>query len=197
MSLELCDELPGGFGWREPGFLERTSHALELGGGVFVFDPVDVEGIDEQIRALGEPEAVFQLLGRHDRDCAVVAARLGVPHLRMAVQEPDARFELVRIAWNPVWKEVAFWAPERRALVVGDALGTVGYFTARGEAVGVHPLLRMRPPRELGELAPRHVLCGHGRGIHGEGAALALEEALTTARRRIPSWLAGQVRRKR
>jgi hypothetical protein len=197
VSFELCDELEGGFGWTEAGFLERTSHALELGGRVFVFDPVDVPGIDERIVALGEPEAVVQLLDRHDRDCATVAARLGVPHVRMRAPGPDERFELICVAWNPVWKEVAFWAPGRAALVVGDALGTAGYFPAPGERLGVHPLLRLRPPHALGRLSPRHVLCGHGAGIHGEEAALVLEEALTTARRRTPRWLAGQVRRKR
>jgi hypothetical protein len=197
VSVELCDELEGGFGWIEPGFLGRASHALELEGSVFVFDPVDAPGLAEGIRDLGEPEAVVQLLDRHDRDCAAVAARLGVPHMRMAIGEGEGRFELLRIAWSPVWKEVAFWEPRRRALVVGDALGTVRYFTAPGEALAVHPFLRLRPPRALAGLAPKHVLCGHGRGIHGDGAALALAEALTTARRRIPRWLAGQVRRKR
>jgi hypothetical protein len=197
LSLELCDELEGGFGWTEPGFLERTSHALELEGGVYVFDPVDLPGIDERIAALGRPEAVVQLLDRHDRDCASVAARLAVPHLRMQTEMPDERFELIRVAWSPVWKEVAFWAPGRAVLVVGDALGTAAYFTAPAERLAVHPFLRIRPPRALGRLAPRHVLCGHGAGIHGDEAALALEEALTTARRRAPRWLAGQVRRKR
>jgi hypothetical protein len=195
LSLELCDELDGAFGWIEPGFLVRTSHALELGGGVLVFDPVDADGIDDRVRSLGKPEAVVQLLDRHNRDCATIAARLGVPHLRMKV--PDERLEVVRVAWNRVWKEIAVWAPERKVLVVGDALGTRGYFTAPGECLGVHPVLRLSPPRALRGLPVEHVLCGHGAGIHGDGAALALEEALATARRRIPRWLAGQARRKR
>jgi hypothetical protein len=197
LSLELCDGFEGGFGWTEPGFLERTSHAVEVGGAVLVFDPVDVPGIDERIRGLGEPEAVVQLLDRHGRDSAAVAARLGVPHLRM---ELGAHFEggrLVRIVWNRVWKEVAFWDPERRVLVVGDALGTVGYFTAPGEAIGVHPRLRLRPPRHLGELGPEHILCGHGAGVHGPAAAAALGEALATSRRRLPRALASSLRRRK
>jgi hypothetical protein len=197
LSLELCDELQGGFGWSEPGFLHRTSHALSVRGGVLLFDPVDADGLDEGVRALGEPAAVIQLLDRHNRDCAQVAVRLGVPHLRMTRGGLEGGFELLRIAWNRVWKEVAFWEPERRVLLVGDTLGTVGYFTAPGERLGVHPFLRLRPPAALAGLEPRHVLCGHGEGIHGDEAALALQEALTTARRRIPGWLAGQVRRKR
>jgi hypothetical protein len=197
LSLELCDEFEGGFGWTEPGFLQRTSHALEVGGAVLVFDPVDLPGIDERIRALGEPEAVVQLLDRHERDSAALATRLGVPHLRMELGASVSRGRLMPIASNRFWQEVAFWEPKRRVLVVADALGSVGYFTAPGEAIGVHPVLRLRPPRFLADLTPRHVLCGHGEGIHGDEAALRLEEALTTARRRIPRWLAGQVRRKR
>ncbi|HEY7004657.1 MAG TPA: hypothetical protein VH281_10265 [Gaiellaceae bacterium] len=197
MTLELCDEFEGGFGWSEPGFLERTSHALEIEGRVFLLDPIDAPGLDEQIGALGDPEAVVQLLDRHERDCAAVAGRLGVPRLRVPREAPDRPFGLIRLTWSPVWREVAFWEPRRDVLVVGDALGTSRYFTAAGEALGVHPLLRPWPPRALAGLAPRHVLCGHGLGIHGDEAALALAEALTTARRRIPRWLAGQVRRKR
>ena len=196
MSFELCDELEGGFGWTEPGFLARTSHALEVEGTVLVFDPVDVPGLDERIRALGEPEAVVQLLDRHERDAAVVASRLGVPHLRMELGGSAASGRLVQIVWNRFWKEVAFWEPQGRVLVVADALGTVAYFTAPGEAIGVHPVLRLRPPRALGELEPEHILCGHGAGVHGSAAAPALREALATSRRRLPRALVSSLRRR-
>ena len=195
MSLELCDELDGGFGWTEPGFLARTSHAVEVDGTALVFDPFDAPGLDERIRALGRPEAVVQLLDRHERDCSLIAERLGVPHLRMRLASSTPG-ELVRVAWTRVWKEVAFWEPTRRILVVGDALGTVGYFTAPGEAIGIHPFLRLRPPRMLAELEPEHILCGHGAGVHGPEAALALREALATSRRRLPRALLGGLRRK-
>jgi len=197
LRLELCDGFEGGFGWTDPGFLMRTSHALEVGGGVLVFDPVDMPGIDERIHALGEPEAVVQLLDRHERDSAAVAARLGVPRLRMELGAQGERGRLVRIVWNRIWKEVAFWEPERRVLVVGDALGTVGYFTAPGEAIGVHPFLRLRPPRDLGKLEPEHILCGHGAGVHGPAAAAALCEALVTSRRRLPRALVSGLRRRK
>ena len=82
-------------------------------------------------------------------------------------------------------------------LVVADALGTVGYFTAPGEAIGVHPVLRLRPPRSLGELEPEHILCGHGAGVHGPAAAGALHEALATSRRRLPRALANGLRRRK
>jgi hypothetical protein len=197
LSLEICDEFEGGFGWTEPGFLQRTSHAVVAGDAVLVFDPVDVPGVDERIRALGQPAAVVQLLDRHERDSAALAARLRVSHLRMELGGSGSRGRLVPVVWNRFWKEVAFWEPERRVLVVADALGSASYFTAPGEAIGVHPILRLRPPGLLADLAPRHVLFGHGEGIHGDEAALRLDEALTTARRRIPAWLAAQIRRKR
>ena len=76
-------------------------------------------------------------------------------------------------------------------------LGTVGYFTAPGEAIGVHPLLRLRPPRDLGELEPEHILCGHGAGVHGPAATAALREALATSRRRLPRALASGLRRRK
>ena len=196
MSFTLCDEFDGGFGWTEPGFLARASHALEVRGAVLVFDPVDMPEIDERIRALGKPDAVVQLLDRHERDSVAVAERLGVPHLRMELGGSAARGRLRQIVWNRLWREIAFWEPERRVLVVGDALGTVGYFAAPGEAIGVHPLLRLWPPRILEELEPEHILCGHGAGVHGPAAARALREALATSRRRLPRALAGSLRRK-
>jgi hypothetical protein len=103
--------------------------------------------------------------------------------------------EIVPLARSRFWKEVAAWVPELRALVVGDALGTVGYFRAPGEQLGVHPLLRFRPPKTLGRYEPRHILCGHGSGIHGDDAPEALQEALRTARRRLPKAWLGALRR--
>jgi hypothetical protein len=197
LSLELSDALDGGFGWTEPGFLARTSHALEVDGAVLVFDPLDAPGLDERLRALGRPEAVVQLLDRHERDCSLVAERLSVPHLRMRLETSSSRGELARIVWNRLWKEVAFWEPTRRILVVADALGTVGYFIAPGERLGVHPFLRLRPPRSLAGLEPEHILCGHGAGVHGPAAAAALHEALATSRRRLPRALASSLRRRK
>jgi hypothetical protein len=71
-------------------------------------------------------------------------------------------------------------------LVCGDALGTVPhYFALDGERLGVHPLLRLTPPRQLARREPEHVLCGHGAGVH-EHAAQAVREALEHSRRRAP-----------
>jgi hypothetical protein len=58
----------------------------------------------------------------------------------------------------------------------------------------VHPLLRLLPPRALDRLAPAHVLCGHGEGIHGADAGCLFHEALRDSRRGIPRWLGGLAR---
>jgi hypothetical protein len=190
--MRLVDEFEGGFGWQadEPEFARRTSHAVRDGDGVWLFDVVDADGLDERVRALGEPAGVVQLLDRHGRDCAAVADRLGVP-LHVTPRGSSAPLPTLRVAWIRGWHEVAAFVDER-VLVVGDALGTARYFCAPGERLGVHPLLRPFPPRSLGRLSPERVLCGHGAGLH-DGAADALSEALRTARRRIPRWLMGSI----
>ena len=186
--MRLCDETDWGFGWLQEERLARTSHALRAEGRVWVFDPVDSPGVEERIRALGEPAGVIQLLDRHRRDCAALAGRLGVPvHETPFEGVPGAPFDPVPIVRHRLWREVALWWPEEKVLLCGDALGTVGYFVARGELLGVHPLLRLVPPRALSRFAPRHVLCGHGAGVQGDEAAPALADALSTARRRLPA----------
>ena len=185
----FCDESEWGFGWIDAGDrMRRTSHALLADGRVWIVDPVDGEGVDERIRALGEPGGVLQLLDRHDRDCAAFAARLGVPHHVVPLGRlKGVPFEFLLVRKGRFWKESALWWEAERVLCVADALGTLPYFCAPGETLGVHPLLRPIPPRKrLGGVSPRHVLCGHGEGVHGDQAEAAFREALSTARRRLP-----------
>ena len=193
----VCDETDWGFGWIAAGPMKRTSHALLAGSRVWIVDPVDSAGVDERIRALGSPGGVIQLLDRHDRDCAAFAARFGVPHHFVPLGRLDGvPFEFLLVRKSRLWKETAFWWHEERVLCVADALGTIPPFAARGETLGLHPLLRLIPPRErLGGVSPRHVLCGHGEGVHGAEAESAFREALATARRRIPRMLASLVSR--
>jgi hypothetical protein len=187
VTARFCDETEWGFGWIQAERLARCSHALRAEGRVWVFDPVDSPGVEERIRGLGEPAGVIQLLDRHGRDSAALAERLGVPrHETPFDGVPGAPFDPVAIVRHRFWREVALWWPEERVLICADALGTVGYFVAPGERLGVHPLLRLVPPRALSRFAPRHVLCGHGEGVHGDETASALAEALATARRRLP-----------
>lgn len=168
--------------WVEDEFLQRASHALLAGGGTWLVDPVDNPRVDELDGVVG----VIQLLGRHKRDCAAIARRLGVQHVALP-RAPIAPFTFLPIGRH----EVALWWDEERVLVCGDALGTAGYFRAGGERLGVHPLLRLRPPRF--DVRPDVVLCGHGHGVF-EDADAALREAIRTSRRRIPQQFVSAVR---
>jgi hypothetical protein len=187
--VRFCDEQDFGFGWLdddEP--MRRSSHALAA-DGVWLVDPVAWPEAEQRALALGEPRGVVQLLDRHNRDCAALAERLGVPHhLVPTARIADAPFEFLHVLSNRFWREVALWWPEQRVLVCADALGTVSYFRAPGERVGVHPFLRLRPPRALRRVYPEHILTGHGEGVHDEASA-ALHEALRMSRRRLPAAL--------
>ena len=186
--MQLCDEFDGGFGWLQDERMQRASHALLADGRVWAIDPVDEDGLDERLLALGEPGGVIQLLDRHNRDSAAVAARLGVP---LHYLDAPAPFEAIRLGTPPKWNEVALWWPERKVLVCADALGSVPkYFCAPGERLGVHPLLRLFPPRRLARLDPERVLVGHGAGVH-EDATAAMRDALAGSRRRLVPYLRG------
>jgi hypothetical protein len=56
---------------------------------------------------------------------------------------------------------------------------------AGDESLGVHPALRLTPPRRLRRFSPERLLVGHGAGVH-EDASAVLEDALSGARARAP-----------
>jgi hypothetical protein len=186
--VRVVDELSDAFGWLQDERMQRASHALAADGRVWLFDVVDDPGLDARVGELGEPAGVVQLLDRHARDCRAVAQRLGVAHHVVPRDLPGSPFELRPVVRSRWWREAALWWPERRILLVADALGTIPFFCAGAEPAGVHPFLRLRPPRSLRGLEPEHLLVGHGEGVHHRPAALG--SALRTARRRIPRWLA-------
>jgi hypothetical protein len=188
--FRYCDESALGFSWSVEEAMTRTSHALVADRSVWLVDPVDWPEAIERVRSLGKPAAVLQLLDRHNRDCASVAAQLGVPHLVAPAAVPDSPFEVVEVRRSKRWQEIALWWPEARALVVAEALGTNRFFTGRRTAVGVHLLLRLTPPKMLARFEPEHLLVGHGDGIHGQQAAAALRGALRRSRRDLPRLLA-------
>ncbi len=176
--------------------MQRASHAL-VGPdrAVWVIDPVDVEGLDGRIAALGQPTAVVQLLDRHRRDCAAVADRLGVELVKLPFDGlASSPFEVIAISRSRWWREVALWWPEQRLLVIAEALGTCRFFRSGEEPVGVHPLRRVRPPRGLAALGPLHLLCGHGRPIEGPEVAASIEDAVANAGRRIPGAVRALIR---
>jgi hypothetical protein len=174
-----------GLSWTEPGPMDRTAHALNDEGHVWLIDPFEDEAALDEVAALGEPAGVIQLLDRHNRDCDGLASRFGVPLLRLPDHVPDAPFEVVPVISRWGWREVALWWEDRRALMVAEAIGTSPAF-ALGRRAGVHPVLRLTPPRgQLSRFRPTMLLVGHGPPIEAGGAA-ALSEALSRSRGDLP-----------
>jgi hypothetical protein len=163
----------------------RTSHALRSEDRVWLVDPFDDGPALREAQALGIPAGVFQLLDRHNRDCEAIAARLGVPLLRLPDRAPDTPFEVVRVISRPGWHEAALWWERERALIVAEAIGTAPPF-ALGRRAGVHPMLRLTPPRDqFAPYRPSMLLVGHGPTIEAD-AATALDDALAHARSDVP-----------
>lgn len=166
---------------------------------IWLVDPLRAPGIEDRLRELGDVVGVVVLLGRHSRDAVTFARRFDVPLylpvwvdvdvpedvgiVRIEEGLPGTEFELLETVDLPLWHEAALYDGE--TLLVADALGTVNYFTASGESIGVHPLLRLLPPKTLNGLTPDRILTGHGNGIH-VGASSELADALDNARRGAP-----------
>ena len=174
-----------GLTWIVEEPMARTFHALVDGGRVWLVDPLDVPEL-EGAASLGEPAGVLQLLDRHNRDCAEVAARLGVPHLNVPDAVPDSPFEAIAAVRVPRWQETALWWPERSGLVVAELLGTNRMYTAGRQQVGMHLFLRPFVPGALRGIAAEHLLVGHGRGVHGPEVPSYIEAAYAAARRELP-----------
>ncbi len=204
-NFEVVDRFDGGLGWvaYPDETMRRTSHALAVDGDVWLIDPVDAEGIDELLADLGEVRGVVVLMDRHSRDAVTFARRYDVPVYvppfvdvdvdapteQLVGRLPDSEFQVVQTVDWPGWSEAALYDGE--TLVVGDLVGSVEYFVAGPERIGVHPMLRVIPPRVLREFSPERVLTGHGDGVMENGAA-ALQTAVDGARRRAPKvWLRG------
>lgn len=194
VDISVTHQNDWGLGWiaAEPAYMRRASHALAHEGGVWLVDPVDGEGLSERLDALGEVRAVVQLLDRHPRDCAALAQRYRVPLVRTPFDRlAGAPFEAVAVLRRRRWDETALWWPERRALVVAEALGTAPYYRAPDEPLGVHPVLRLTPPAILAGFDPLHLLPGHGGPVGGPDTAAQVRRAVERGRRDIPRWLAG------
>jgi len=127
-AFDIDQSVPWAVTWtaREP--MERSSHALAADGRVWLVDPVaDGEALAAS-EQLGRITAVLQLLDRHPRDCARVAARYEVPHVRLPEHLRGTPFEVCRIFWRSGWREVGLWWPEHEALIAPEAVGTAAYF---------------------------------------------------------------------
>jgi hypothetical protein len=190
VNFRFCDDLGAdGFGWIVGEMQTRASHALAVDGRVWLVDALDWPEAVDRALMVGEPAGVIQLLDRHERDCAALAARFGIPHVVAPDYLPGTPFAFVPVMRRKHWRESALWWPETRTLVTADALGTNRFFTAGKAVLGVHLFLRLTPPRSLGVLEPARILVGHGEGVLGAGAAEALRDALRTSRRGLPGLL--------
>lgn len=203
-SLTEIDRWEGGAGWiayPDEG-MQRASHALVGEDGVWVLDPVDAPGLDEFLADLGEVAGVVLALARHKRDSATIARRhdvtvhipswmsgvepkLDAPVERLGDRLGETGFEVRRVIDNPLWQEAALYDRERHVLYTPEVFGTNEFYCAPGEQVGVHPLLRLLPPRRLGRFDVDRLLCGHGEGIPEEAGA-AISAALDGSRRNAP-----------
>ncbi|GCF12676.1 hypothetical protein Harman_06110 [Haloarcula mannanilytica] len=180
----------------------RASHVLSTDTGVFVVDPVDVDDIDDLFADFGEVAGVVILLDRHKRDSAAVANRHDVPVYipewmsgveadidapveRIHRQLPETDYGVHKIIDNSFWQEAALYGDEDDTLVLPEALGTADYFLAGDERLGVHPMLRLFPPKKLARLDPERALVGHGHGVM-EDATEAIAYALRGSRGRTP-----------
>jgi hypothetical protein len=198
------DEFDGGVGWmaypNEP--MQRASHALVDGDDVWVVDPVDAEGLDEFLAEYGTVAGVVLGLDRHKRDAAAIARRHDVAvHLPppldgvaddLAASTTPFRGELANSGYESLplvdrlgWREAALYDEDRGVLLVPEAVGTSKLSCTPGERLGVHPILRLWPPRSLADLAVDHVHVGHRTGVH-EDATRALRAAIDRSRRGFP-----------
>jgi len=203
-QFRILDRFDGGVSWmaHPDETMQRTSHALAVGGDVWVIDPVDAPGLDDLLAEYGDVAGVVVLLDRHKRDAAALARRHDVPvhlphPLHAVADDLDAPTATVRhdladthyaaypLVERRVWSEAVLFSEETGVLVVPEAVGTVPFFRVGDERLGVHPGLRLKPPTSLPRFSPDRVLVGHGAGVH-EDATAALEAAVMGARRRAP-----------
>ncbi|WP_418282579.1 hypothetical protein [Halorubrum sp. DTA98] len=218
-DLHEIDRFERGVGWiaYPEEAMERASHALAVHDEegetdeVWVIDPVDAPGVDDLLAEFGEVAGVVCALDRHKRDCAAIATRhdvavhvpdwmsgvaeeLDAPVERFGRRLADTGFEAIRIRNSaiPPWQEVGLYDGE--TLVVPESLGSAAYFRGDRERLGVHPMLRLTPPREtLSGLNPERVLVGHGVGVLDD-AARTVERALDGSRRKAPGLYAKTIR---
>ncbi len=206
------DRFDGGVGWiaHPDETMQRASHALAFDGDVWVIDPVDAAGIDELLAEFGEVAGVVVTLDRHKRDAATVANRhdvsvylpsffegvaedLDAPTVRFGPELADTGLETTVLKNTRFWQEVALYDPDHGTLVVPESIGTAEYFCTREERLGVHPMLRALPPRDLERFAPERILVGHGEGV-STAATSALRDAIRCSRRRLPQLYARNLR---
>jgi hypothetical protein len=200
-ALTAVDRFDAGVGWiaYPDETMERASHAVVSDGELWVFDPIDADGVDDLLAEFdADVGGVVVGLDRHERDAAAVATRHDVPvyvpawmsGVADSFDAPVERFDgeladfaVERVVDNPIWQEAVFFDGE--TLVVPESLGTVSYFRAPGEALGVHPMLRVLPPKSLRQYDAERLLVGHGEGV-SEDVHTEIRDAIDGSRSRAP-----------
>ncbi len=199
-----------GFSWRPAGegYMRRAAHALATADGLWLVDPIDGEGLDAALAARGVLAGCVLTIDRHARDAQSIAARHGVAvHADEALGSMRRRGPLVRFTgrlggsglesiplpgrgFSRWWRECALRWHDRRVLVVGESIGRAPYFLIGDEVLGLHPLRRTTPPRELAGLGPEILLVGHGDPVTHDAAPL-LDDLIVAGRgRRTFGWRA-------
>ena len=212
-DMRVAGRFDGGFSWiaHPEELMQRASHAVAVDDDVWLIDPVDAPELDDELEELGTVAGVVVLLDRHKRDSAAIADRHDVPvyvpaSMSGVVEELDAEterfddeladtgFAATDVINNRLWQEVALFDDETGTLVVAESVGTSSYFRTEEERLGVHPALRLRPPRStLNQFSPGRILVGHGDPVL-EDATVALTDALAHGRRRTPRLYAGMLK---
>lgn len=204
----VVDEWEGGFGWiaHPEEDSRRASHAVASDDGVWLFDPIDVPGLERVIASLGAVAGVAVLSNYHSRDADVFAERYGVPVTvpawfdgvaddldapveRVSDDIGTSGFTLRRVDPLPLWREGVAWRESDRTLYTADVFSTLPLYRVDDERIAPYLLSRLFPPRRVfADLEPERIICGHGTGVF-EDASTALDDALAGARLNFPQAL--------
>ena len=198
------DRFDHGVGWiaYPEETMQRASHAVEVDGDVWVVDPVDIDGLDDLLAEFGDVAGVVTLLDRHKRDSATVANRhdvsVWVPKFMDGVVEDinapteqfrhdlgDSGFAAHTVVDNRFWQEAVLYSEDLGVLVIPETLGSADYFRVGDRPLGVHPMLRALPPKNVTRLEPERIRVGHGSGVD-ENATEVMHDAFSGARARTP-----------
>lgn len=200
-QAEFIDEWENGFGWiaRPEEDMVRTSHAFQ-DDGVYLVDPLDAVNLDEKLSEYGEVKAIVVLFDRHLRDSEELAEKYSCPVYIPEWLEKSIDSEVIEVHdripgtdWRFIdavdtltGREAGLYHEKSGTLTVADALGTVDMFCGRGEKLGLNPLYRLNPPKNLLKFDVERIFCGHGKGIQ-KNTESTLKNTLNKARRKTPS----------
>lgn len=198
-KITIVNRFGDGFSWiaYPHETMQRASQALRSGSDVFLIDPLDGEGLTDALSALGTVKGVVILFDRHTRDAISLANQYDVPiylpewmsgvggkaSTIVSVSDMIGSFTISKLYDTPFWQEAILY--DGSTLVVPEAVGTASYFRTTRERLGVHPLLRLRPPKQLKSFDPERILVGHGSGLETE-VQPALHRAIDGARSGAP-----------